>query len=83
MIYKGHIGKVTSLSVDPTGQWIASGNFISIEQDIYHSSGSDDFTVRVWEIDTGRCLSLFQFEGIVFSVQWNPDPAKNILAVAR
>lgn len=40
--YLGHTGKVRSISVSPCGQWLCSG--------------SDDGTVRVWEVDTGRCF---------------------------
>ena len=40
--YKGHTGRVRSVSADPTGQYLATG--------------SDDKTVRVWEVDSGRQL---------------------------
>lgn len=42
--YEGHKDAVTCLSVDPTGQWLATG--------------SDDKSVRVWEITTGRCMKV-------------------------
>eukprot|EP00823_Brevimastigomonas_motovehiculus_P003592 TRINITY_DN2217_c0_g1_i2.p1 TRINITY_DN2217_c0_g1~~TRINITY_DN2217_c0_g1_i2.p1 ORF type:complete len:820 (-),score=148.91 TRINITY_DN2217_c0_g1_i2:481-2940(-) len=45
--YVGHTGKVRSISVSPCGQWIASG--------------SDDGTVRLWEVSTGRCFYVWDF----------------------
>ena len=38
--YKGHFGTVRCLSISPCGTWLVTG--------------SDDGTVRIWEIDTGR-----------------------------
>ncbi|CAH8320035.1 unnamed protein product [Eruca vesicaria subsp. sativa] len=66
--YKGHTGAVTSLSPDCSGQWIASG--------------SADGSVRIWEVETGRCLKVWQFKEPVKCVAWNPLPDFPILAVA-
>lgn len=44
--------------------------------------GSDDNTVRIFEIQTGRCQKVIKTEGIVYNVAWNPDPQKSIIAVA-
>ncbi|KAJ3298725.1 Ribosome biogenesis protein 1 [Borealophlyctis nickersoniae] len=68
IVYKGHTGRVRSISVDPTGQWLASG--------------SDDQTVRVWEVATGRCLKSWTVGETVQSVSWNPNKALSLLAVA-
>eukprot|EP01087_Luapelamoeba_hula_P001612 TRINITY_DN1131_c0_g1_i4.p1 TRINITY_DN1131_c0_g1~~TRINITY_DN1131_c0_g1_i4.p1 ORF type:complete len:868 (+),score=143.99 TRINITY_DN1131_c0_g1_i4:131-2734(+) len=66
--YLGHTDKIRTLSPDPTGQYLASG--------------SDDKTVRVWEISTGRCCGKWNVGSIVHSVAWNPNPAVNIIAAA-
>ncbi|KFK37303.1 hypothetical protein AALP_AA4G239700 [Arabis alpina] len=66
--YKGHTGAVTSLSTESSGQWIASG--------------SKDGSVRIWEVETGRCLKTWQFDEAVKCVAWNPLSDFSILAVA-
>ncbi|CAL1539984.1 unnamed protein product [Lymnaea stagnalis] len=66
MIYKGHTDMVRSISPDPSGQWLASG--------------SDDGTVKLWEVGTGRCMTTLKFAGKVTYVSWNPNPAINLLA---
>ncbi|XP_017229518.1 ribosome biogenesis protein BOP1 homolog [Daucus carota subsp. sativus] len=66
--YRGHKGPVMSISTDPSGQWIASG--------------SSDGTVRIWEIDTGRCLKIWELDESVNFVAWNPSLELPILAVA-
>ena len=57
-----------SISASPCGQWLASG--------------SDDGTVRVWEVVTGRCMKTLEVGGTVKGVAWNPSPALCLLAVA-
>ena len=73
-IYKGHTGKVRSVSIDPTGLWLATG--------------SDDGTVRIWEILTGREVykviiidDVAESEDKIDVVAWNPDKSTGILAV--
>ncbi|KAL4320671.1 hypothetical protein AHAS_Ahas14G0033800 [Arachis hypogaea] len=66
--YKGHEDAVTSISVEPSGQWIASG--------------SSDGTVRIWEVETGRCLRRWDVGEAVNCVAWNPQPDVHILAVS-
>ncbi|KAA8915215.1 hypothetical protein TRICI_002572 [Trichomonascus ciferrii] len=81
--YEGHSGRVRCLSVDPTGQFLATGG--------------DDGTVRVWEILTGRELwrldvlkrdtyeneeKEVHVEDHVEAIQWNPQPDCGLLAVA-
>lgn len=59
---------VRCISVDPTGQWLASG--------------SDDKTVKFWEVCTGRCLKTIPMEHAVQSLGWNPNPQCSLLAAA-
>uniref|UniRef100_A0A6N2MKM0 Ribosome biogenesis protein BOP1 homolog n=1 Tax=Salix viminalis TaxID=40686 RepID=A0A6N2MKM0_SALVM len=65
--YRGHEGRVMSISTEASGQWIASG--------------SSDGTVRLWEVETCRCIKVWEFGEVVQYVAWNPLPELPILAV--
>jgi ribosome biogenesis protein ERB1 len=65
--FSGHTNRVRTLCSDPSGQWIASG--------------SDDCTVRIWEISTGRNFRTFSFENPIMCISWNPNKSVTILAV--
>ncbi|XP_041739468.1 ribosome biogenesis protein bop1 [Coregonus clupeaformis] len=67
LVYRGHTSLVRSISASPTGQWLVSG--------------SDDCTVRFWEVNTGRCMKTLEVGGAVKSVAWNPNPAVCLVAV--
>ncbi|XP_046381046.2 ribosome biogenesis protein bop1-B-like [Haliotis rufescens] len=67
VIYRGHEGIVRCISVEPSGQWLASG--------------CDDKTVRLWEVATGRCMKTLQMGEKVKSLAWNPNPALCLVAV--
>merc|ERR1711991_370092 len=45
----------------------------------YLVSGSNDGTVRLWEISTGRCLQKWEFAGetVVYDVAWSPAAGKS------
>mmetsp|Transcript_2035 Transcript_2035/g.2905 ORF Transcript_2035/g.2905 Transcript_2035/m.2905 type:complete len:711 (-) Transcript_2035:158-2290(-) len=66
--YEGHEEKVRTISPSPDGQWLASG--------------SDDKTVRIWEVGTGRCVSVVKFDEIIDMVAWNPNLSTPVLAIA-
>lgn len=72
-IYKGHTEKVRTVSIDPQGLWLATG--------------SDDGSVRIWEILTGRQVFKAQLvledntDDHIECLEWNPDAATGILAV--
>lgn len=96
IIYNGHKGRVRTVSIDPTGRYLATGG--------------DDGTVRVWEVLTGRELWKLNVvksdthddeednddedeessddekdrsqDDHVDAVQWNPKGETGILAVA-
>ncbi len=69
LTYRGHANMVRSISIDPTGQFLASG--------------SDDGTVKVWEIQTGYCMKTFTFKKTVIrGVAWSPSKSLSLLAVA-
>ncbi|KAI9750433.1 MAG: Ribosome biogenesis protein erb1 [Chaenotheca gracillima] len=69
-LFRGHEGRVRSLSIDPAGIWLASGG--------------DDGTVRVWEILTGRQIWSVRLdrEAPVSAVRWRPGRDAVILAAA-
>lgn len=66
MVYRGHSDLVRCISVSPSGQWIVSG--------------SDDSTLRFWEVCTGRCMKTVRLDGAIKSVSWNPNPSLVLVA---
>jgi ribosome biogenesis protein ERB1 len=66
--YKGHTDMVRTISTDKSGQYLASG--------------SDDGTVKLWEVNTGRCLKTIQTDDVVRSVEWCPNAALSLILVA-
>uniref|UniRef100_A0A672KHD9 Ribosome biogenesis protein bop1-like n=1 Tax=Sinocyclocheilus grahami TaxID=75366 RepID=A0A672KHD9_SINGR len=67
LVYRGHSSLVRSISISPSGQWLVSG--------------SDDCTVRFWEVSTARCLKTVEVGGAVKGVAWNPNPSICLVAV--
>ena len=68
-IFQGHRGRVRSVAIDPTGQYLATGG--------------DDGTVRTWEISTGQHLLHFKLGAEpVNVVRWRPGAQGNILCAA-
>ncbi|KAH0617325.1 hypothetical protein JD844_015374 [Phrynosoma platyrhinos] len=68
LVYRGHTSLVRCLSVSPSGQWLVSG--------------SDDGTVKFWEVCTARCMKTLPVQGCVKSVAWNPNPTICLVAIA-
>ncbi|CAL9122996.1 unnamed protein product [Musa textilis] len=66
--YRGHTGPVKTISIDISGQWMASG--------------SSDGTVRVWEIETSRCLRVWNVGEAIKHISWNPLPELPVLAIS-
>jgi ribosome biogenesis protein ERB1 len=69
-LFRGHEGRVRTLSIDPSGVWLASGG--------------DDGTVRVWELLTGRQLWSAKIgdEEAVNVVRWRPGRDAVIISAA-
>ncbi|XP_017148323.1 ribosome biogenesis protein BOP1 homolog [Drosophila miranda] len=68
LVYRGHTDLVRSVSVEPKGEYLVSG--------------SDDKTVKIWEIATGRCIRTIETEDVVRCVAWCPNAKLSIIAVA-
>ncbi|KAJ7520808.1 hypothetical protein O6H91_19G023800 [Diphasiastrum complanatum] len=66
--YRGHVGAICSISTEPSGQWLVSASY--------------DGTVRLWEVQTGRCCRVWNMNGRVHHVSWNPNPQLSIIAVS-
>ena len=45
-------------------------------------AGSDDKTVRLWEVSTGRCMRQWTLPDVAFVVEWNPNVNLHCFAVA-
>lgn len=57
-----------SITPDPSGQWLASA--------------SDDGTIRLWEVRTGRCSRTWTLGEPVKNVAWCPNAALALIAAA-
>src|SRR5207245_1850062 len=68
MIFEGHHHIVRTASISPMGTHVVSG--------------SDDHTVRLWEVDTGRCVRVWKFHADIQCVRWNTNAGLNLFAVA-
>ncbi|XP_068145440.1 ribosome biogenesis protein BOP1 homolog [Drosophila tropicalis] len=68
LVYRGHTDLVRSVSVEPKGEYMVSG--------------SDDKTVKIWEIATGRCIRTIETDDVVRCVAWCPNAKLSIIAVA-
>lgn len=68
MVFRGHTDLVRAISIEPKGQYIVTG--------------SDDQTIKIWEIVTGRCIKTINTKGVVRSVAWCPNPKVSLIAVA-
>ncbi|KAE9377931.1 putative eukaryotic translation initiation factor 3 subunit I [Stipitochalara longipes BDJ] len=66
--YHGHQGALWTVDVDPTSTLIASG--------------AADNTVRLWEIRSGKCLKVWEFNTAVKRVEFNEDGSQ-LLAVTE
>ena len=68
--FKGHGARIRGIAVDPTGQYLASC--------------SDDASVKIWEIATGRCFTTIAMEQdeTIMSIEWNSNKSLSMLAVA-
>ncbi|SPN99529.1 probable translation initiation factor eIF3 p39 subunit [Cephalotrichum gorgonifer] len=60
--YKGHVGAIWTVDVDPTSSILASG--------------SADNTIRLWEVKTGKCLKTWEYPTAVKRVEFNEDATK-------
>ena len=67
-VYKGHTGLIRCISTDPTGQWLVFG--------------SDDQTLKLWEVSTARCMKTLQMNAVIKDVAWNPNPTFSLIVVA-
>ncbi|ORY78574.1 NUC169 domain-domain-containing protein [Protomyces lactucae-debilis] len=69
-IMRGHTGRVRCLHASPDGNFLATG--------------SDDGTVKFWEVLTGRCLSSVPMpeKEPVLAVRWSPNAKVGLLLVS-
>lgn len=66
--YVGHKDMIRTMSIDKYGQYLVTG--------------SDDRTVKIWEVTTGRCTKTYETGDIVRSVKWCPNSAISLILIA-
>lgn len=66
--YVGHTQGVSCITLSPDGEYMVSG--------------SEDGTVRLWEVDTALCRERWNLGAPVVSVVWNPSGSHHLVAVA-
>lgn len=68
LIYRGHSDIIRCVSIEPKGEYILTG--------------SDDTTVKIWEIATTRCVKTIKTDDVVRSVAWCPNSKLLLIAIA-
>lgn len=66
--YHGHQGALWTIDIDPSTTLLASG--------------AADNTVRLWDVRTGKCIKVWEFNTAVKRVEFNEDGSK-LLAVTE
>merc|ERR1719361_412523 len=70
LTYKGHKNMIRTISIEPKGQFVATG--------------SDDGMVKIWGVQSGYCHKSFELgkNVIVTCVSWCPNEALSLLAIS-
>lgn len=68
LIYEGHSGVVQCVSVEASGQWLASA--------------SSDCSVKLWEVCSGRCMCTLSFPSKPVAVAFCPNTNHSLLGIA-
>ena len=68
--YGGHDGRVRSLAIDPSGEWLASGG--------------DDGIIRIWSLKSHRLVESIKLskDDAINAVRWRPTIDALVLSVA-
>ena len=69
MELSGHSSAVSACAVSPDGRYIVSA--------------SRDQTLKVWEMESGECLTTLYLDGPLSGCAWHPDGQRIIASGAR
>jgi len=65
MTFKGHEKEVLAIAFKPA-YFEKKGDF----KKIFLASGSLDFSLRIWDLNSKTCVKFIRIEGPVFSIEW-------------
>uniref|UniRef100_A0A1Q3EX49 Ribosome biogenesis protein BOP1 homolog n=1 Tax=Culex tarsalis TaxID=7177 RepID=A0A1Q3EX49_CULTA len=68
LVYRGHTDMIRTISIEPKGEYLVTG--------------SDDQTIKIWEVSTARCIKTIPTGDVVRSVAWCPNVKISLIAVA-
>ncbi|KAL9699890.1 hypothetical protein quinque_003331 [Culex quinquefasciatus] len=68
LVYRGHTDMIRTISIEPKGEYLVTG--------------SDDKTIKIWEVSTARCIKTIPTGDVVRSVAWCPNVKISLIAVA-
>ncbi|XP_039431085.1 ribosome biogenesis protein BOP1 homolog [Culex pipiens pallens] len=68
LVYRGHTDMIRTISIEPKGEYLVTG--------------SDDKTIKIWEVSTARCIKTIPTGDVVRSVAWCPNIKISLIALA-
>ena len=78
---------VRSIAIETQGQWLASGTVWEEDRCLTYSISSlspvsSDNTLRLWEVDTGRCVKVIVLPGTPSAVEFIKNTNMTLISLA-